>query len=227
MLLELAAFNLDSCRIATNVGVDRLELCENYTNGGITPTLDYFKEARRLFPADIFVMIRPREGNYVFSDEEFEEMLISLEQFKKAGANGFVSGFFTDNEIINISQLLRFVEICYPLPVTFHRSFDLLIDWKSGLDQLIECGCKRLLTSGDGKTAFEGRSRLKEMKEYVKERLIILPGGGIRSSNLQEIINTCHPREVHSAALAADASITGNYTADKNELEELRKILSF
>jgi copper homeostasis protein len=221
MQLELACFNLESSRIAAAVGVHRLELCEDYTCGGLTPSMEYFREARKVFPNDIFVMIRPRAGDYIFSDAEFNLMLQDVEKFKAAGANGFVSGFFTPSGAINEEQLKRFVEACHPLPVTFHRSFDLLPDWKSGLDLLIQHGCTRLLTSGDGPTAYDGRMRLKEMMDHAGTKLLILPGGGIRSSNIREIIHTCHPAEVHSAALSSTAVHDNNYTADEDELQLL------
>ncbi len=226
MQLELACFHPESARIAAAVGVHRLELCEDYTCGGLTPSMEYFREARKIFPRDLFVMIRPRAGDYIFSDAEFSKMTADVKTFKAAGANGFVSGFFTASGTINEEQLHRFVEACHPLPLTFHRSFDLLPDGKFGLDLLIRCGCTRLLTSGDGPTAYEGRMRLKEMMDHAGTKLLILPGGGIRSSNVSEIIATCHPAEVHSAALSATAGLDNNYTADKNELERLLRILN-
>lgn len=225
MLLELACFTPESSRIAAAVGVHRLELCEDYTCGGRTPSMDYFRQARKDFPRDIFVMIRPRAGDYIFSDTEFSKMTADVKAFKAAGANGFVSGFFSTSGAINEEQLKRFVNACHPFPFTFHRSFDLLPDWKSGLDLLIRCGCTRLLTSGDGPTAYDGSMRLKEMMDYAGTKLIILPGGGIRSSNIKEIISTCHPEEVHSAALSSTAVQNNIYTADQTELERLLGIL--
>ncbi len=225
MLLELACFNPASSRIAAAVGVHRLELCEDYPSGGRTPSMDYFRETRRVFQGDIFVMIRPRAGDYVFSETEFSKMTVEVKAFKSAGANGFVSGFFTEEGAINEEQLKRFMAACHPLPVTFHRSFDLLPDWTSGLDLLIRCGCTRLLTSGDGSTAYEGRMRLKEMMDYVGKKLIILPGGGIRASNVSEIIAACHPLEVHSAALSSTAGHGNNYTADEQELKQLMEFI--
>lgn len=163
MHLELACFNPESARIAEVVGVHRLELCEDYTSGGITPSLNFFTEARKLFHDKIFVMIRPRPGSFVYSEEEFHTMLQSLEKFKALGADGFVCGFMNEDQTINENQLGKFIEQCHPFPFTFHRAFDQINDWKLGLDILLKQGCKRLLTSGDGKTAFEGKERLKEM----------------------------------------------------------------
>ncbi|MBL7925220.1 MAG: hypothetical protein JNL88_13540 [Bacteroidia bacterium] len=221
MLLELACFHPDSVRIAATVGVHRLELCEEYTCGGLSPSPDFFHAARRAFPNDIFVMIRPRPGNFIYTEAEFSAMLRAADAYKRAGANGFVSGFFDAGGNIHRDQLRRFVEACHPLPLTFHRSFDQLSDWSHGLDLLIDVGCRRLLSSGMASSAHAGRFRLKEMMEYAGEQLLILPGGGIRASNVGDLVHTCHPAEIHSAAILPESLTEGKFTADESELRAL------
>ncbi|MBK9637444.1 MAG: copper homeostasis protein CutC [Bacteroidetes bacterium] len=221
MLLELATFNIESVHIAVAAGVHRLELCEDYTCGGVTPSLNYFNEARKLFHDKIFVMIRPRPGSFVYSDQEFETMLRSLEEFKSLGADGFVCGFMNDDQTINENQLGKFIEQCQPFSFTFHRAFDQVRDWKLGLDILLKYGCERVLTSGDGKTAEEGMVRLKEMIDYVKGELMILPGGGIRSSNLESILDACQPEEIHTAGITQENLLNGKFIADENELMKM------
>lgn len=221
MLLELATFNIESVHIAIATGVHRLELCEDYTCGGVTPSLNYFNEARKLFHDKIFVMIRPRPGTFVYSEEEFNTMLRSLEKFKSLGADGFVCGFMNDKLTINENQLGKFIEQCRPFPFTFHRAFDQVRDWKLGLDILLKYGCERVLTSGDGKTADEGMVRLKEMIDYVKGELMILPGGGIRSSNLERILDVCQPEEIHTAGILEENLRNGKFVADENELKKM------
>ncbi len=218
MLLELATFNIESVHIAVSSGVNRLELCEDYSSGGITPSLNFFSEARKLFHKDIFVMIRPRPGSFVYSDDEFEKMLQSVETFKTLGADGFVSGFMTEDQTINENQLEIFTTECQPLPFTFHRAFDQVRDWKLGLDILLKYGCARVLTSGDGKTAEVGKGRLKDMMDYVKGELIILPGGGIRSNNLESILDGCQPEEIHTAGITQENLLNGKFVANENEL---------
>jgi copper homeostasis protein len=224
--LELATFTLASCRIASELGVHRLELCEDYTVGGVTPSLEFFEQARKIFSGKIMVMIRPRAGTFIYSEDEFNTMLGDLEKFKKAGADGFVSGFFNSDHTIHENQLNQFVNNCEPFPFTFHRSFDEIQDWKEGLDVLIENGCTRLLTSGDGKNALEGLGRLKEMMDYVKDDLIILPGGGIRSENLQAILDVCSPKEIHTAGILKENLQDGKFVADRGELLKMLQILS-
>lgn len=218
MLLELATFNIESVHIAVAAGVHRLELCEDYTFGGVTPSLPYFREARKVFKKEIFVMIRPRAGSFVYSADEFNTMLADVEKFKSIGADGFVSGCMSDDQTINESQLAQFVSACNPLPFTYHRSFDGILDWKKGLDILVKFGCTRLLTSGDGKTAAEGARRLKEMMDYVEGKLIILPGGGVRSTNLQQLLDACQPGEIHTAGILPENLHKGNFIADESEL---------
>lgn len=222
MLLELATFHLNSVRIAWDVGVHRLELCEDYSCGGLTPSDSFFDQAREQFHRDIFIMIRPRPGDYIFSDVEVDKMAEDIRKFRLRGANGFVSGCFADEQTIQINHLKKILEACDGLPFTFHRSFDAIRDWKKGLEVLMEAGCTRLLTSGDGRTAEEGRFRLEEMMDFCGDQLIILPGGGIRAGNVQKIIDACHPLEVHSAALVKNSG----ETADAGEIKALVQILN-
>lgn len=221
MKLELATFTLASCRIAAELGVHRLEICEDYTVGGVTPSLEFFEQAREIFPGKIMVMIRPRAGSFIYSAEEFNNMLRAIELFKKAGADGFVSGFINSDHTINENQLNQFVNNCEPFPFTFHRSFDEIQNWKAGLDVLVKYGCARLLTSGDGKNALEGLGRLKEMMDYVGEDLIILPGGGIRSSNIENILEVFRPAEIHTAAISNSDVLNKGFVADKMELQSI------
>ncbi len=222
MLLELATFCIDSVPLAEKAGVQRLELCEQYACGGVTPGMEYFIKARALFSGEIFVMVRPRDGGYIYSDDEFKVMLDHVKAFHRAGADGFVGGFFSSPQEIHEVQLKEFIEACDGRPVTFHRSFDALTDWKKGLDILMKSGCSRLLTSGDGIGAFEGRFRLAEMIAYAGENLKILPGGGIRSSNVMELMEVCQPTEIHTAALRKD----GSELVDETELGEIIRLIN-
>lgn len=222
MLLELATFHAASVPVAEKCGVHRLELCEGYAVGGLTPSVALFEFARAAFSADIFVMIRPRGGDFRFNGDEAKVMLKAIRQFRDLGANGLVSGCFRPDGEMDTGLLLRMVDACEGLPFTFHRAFDELADWKKGLDALMNAGCARLLTSGDGKTAEEGLVRLKEMQEFCKGALTVLPGGGIRAHNLLRIIKGCGPAEIHTAAITKPQQ----EVADAVELETMLEILT-
>ncbi len=226
MKLELATFTIASCRIAADLGVHRLELCENYLAGGVTPSTNFFEDARAIFQGEIMVMIRPRPGSFVYSEYEFERMLQSVETFKELGADGFVGGFMNEDQTINKKQLGQFLNVCQPLPFTFHRAFDQILDWKLGLDILLKYGCARVLTSGDGKTAEEGKFRLQEMIDYVNGELIILPGGGVRSMNLQTILDECCPTEIHTAGILEENLRNGKFDADESELLKMLTMMN-
>ena len=159
MKLEIACFNLESALIAQQGGADRIELCDDFSVGGITPNYGTFETARKLISIDLFVMIRPRGGNFIYSDEEFEQMKRDILHFKKMNANGFVFGVLIEDGSINKKQNKELVELAHPLPCNFHRAFDVSKNLIKNLEDVIECGFKTILTSGQTKSAMEGESR--------------------------------------------------------------------
>lgn len=207
--LELAVFHPASTAIAEATGVQRIELCENYAAGGLTPSIDLLHTTRKGYRGLVFVMIRPRPGDFVYTDSEFAEMLQQVETFRSEGVDGFVTGMLDKVNTIDSKKLEAFMKACGPVPVTFHRAFDQVEDWRNGLDVLIAAGCSRVLTSGGAPSAIEGLNRLREMIEYGAGRITILPGGGIRSSNVLTIIKRIYPKELHTAAIV---------NTDRNEI---------
>ena len=218
MLLEIACFNLQSCLIAQQTGANRIELCENYSVGGITPSEKLITEARTKTQIDLFVMIRPREGNFIYTASEFELMKKQIQFCKQNNCNGVVFGILTNENKFDKIRCTELVEIAKPMPCTFHRAYDEIENSEQALEEIIECGFSRILTSGKQKTAIEGISLLKDLVKKANGRIIIIPGGGIRSSNITELINTTDANEFHSAALTNTSSITDEV--------EIRKLLS-
>jgi copper homeostasis protein len=200
-LLELAVFRAESVIVAADTGVQRIEACEDYAAGGVTPSLEFFKSARKAFSGDVFVMIRPRAGDFVYAEPEFKDMLQSVHILSEEGADGFVAGFLQESGEINEAQLKRFTDACAGKPFTFHRAFDLVRDWRQSMDVLMQHGCSRVLSSGGQPTAMQGRYRLKEMQEHAGERMIVLPGGSVRASVAPQLLDTFPFRELHSAAV--------------------------
>lgn len=216
--LELAVFHPGSLLLAQSEGVRRIELCEDYAAGGLTPSLDLLQFTRTVYHGLVFVMIRPRPGEFVYTDREFDTMLRQVERFRMEGVDGFVTGVLDDHNSIDRKRLELFLKACGPVPVTFHRAFDKVPDWRNGLETLIDTGCTRVLTSGGAATAMQGLDRLREMVDYAAGRIIILPGGGVRSTNAQDLVVALACTELHSAAIRPGSL---NPVADGTELNAL------
>lgn len=214
--LEIACFNLESALIAQQGGADRIELCDDFSCGGITPNYGTFETASKLISVDLFVMIRPRGGNFIYSTEEFEQMKKDILHFKKMNANGFVFGILNEDGSINIDQNKKLVELASPFICTFHRAFDVSKDLKKNLEDVIECGFKTILTSGQTKSAIEGIEQLKQLVELSKNRIVIMPGGGVRSSNIEFIKEHVVTSYYHSSG------IVKNDVADLQEVKSLK-----
>lgn len=220
VLVELAVFNLSSVNVAAQCNVHRIELCSDYAVGGVSPSLNDFREARKKFSGKIFVMIRLRPGNFVYADDEFDLMLSTMLLFKNAGADGFVAGFLTDDAKVNISQTQNFVNACAPLPVTFHRAIDECSNYGDAVDAVVKCGVKRILSTGTAPSAFQGKQLLNNIQQKYSDQLIVVAGGGVRSRGLSDFLIDSTISEVHSAAiLPGNADI-----ADADEVSRLKSI---
>lgn len=220
MLLEIACFNLESALIAQKAGAHRIELCENYLEGGITPSEKLFLETKQSLQIEIFVMIRPRSGNFNYSDDDFSLMKKQIVFFKENKCDGFVFGILTSQNKIDTVRNKELVELAKPLPCTFHRAFDETENSESALQDVINCGFKRILTSGKQKTAIEGIDLISSLIKKASDRIIIIPGGGIRASNISVLKNNTGATEFHSAAILNSGEI-----ADENEIKNILSAL--
>lgn len=218
MLLEVACFNLESCLIAQKAGAKRVELCQNYSIGGITPDKNTIIETRKQLQIDLFVMIRPREGNFIYSDTEFDQMKEQISFCKQNNCNGVVFGILTKEHQVDVSRCKELTELAKPMECTFHRAFDEAENINYALEDCFTSGFTRILTSGKKKTAREGIENLQKLIEKAKNRIKIMPCGGIRSSNISELLNRTVATEFHSAALT-DKSETANE-------EEIKKLIA-
>ncbi len=215
--LEIACFNLESALVAQNGGADRIELCDDLASGGITPNYGTFETARKLITIDLFVMIRPRGGNFFYSDEEFEQMKKDILHFSKMNANGFVFGILNEDGSVNVNRNKELVELAHALPCSFHRAFDVSRNLLKNLEDVIDCGFKTVLTSGQTKSAIEGLEQLKQLVEHSKGRIVIMPGGGVRSSNIELIKEKVPTSFYHSSAIVKDT------IADLQEVKSLKE----
>lgn len=199
--IEIACFNPESAIIAFENGADRIELCDGLSEGGTTPDFETMKGLRTKITIPIFVMIRPRGGDFTYSEVEFEQMKKELVQLKSLGADGFVFGILDQNDEVNVEQNKVLVELADPLPCTFHRAFDRATNLEDSLEKVIDCGFKTILTSGQKPNVSEGKENLKKLVELSDGRIEILVGGGLRSTNIEEIREFTSAGYFHSSAI--------------------------
>jgi copper homeostasis protein len=200
MLLEIAVFNLQSALLALNIGVDRLELCENPNEGGTTPSYGTLKLVREKVSIPVFPIIRPRGGDFLYTPEEFETMQKDILLCKELGYEGVVIGLLNADGTIDKQRTKQLIDLAYPLEITFHRAFDRTIDPLQALEDIIDCGCTRILTSGQVPNAFDGKDLLKQLVTQADDRITIMPGSGVRSSNIKALAAYTGATELHSSA---------------------------
>lgn len=219
--LEIACFNLDSALIAQENGADRVELCIQMNLGGTTPPIELIKQARNKLDIELYVMIRPRGGNFVYSKDEFDIMKNNIIEIKKLNVQGFVFGILNEDNTINKTQNKELVELANPFPCTFHRAFDEVLHPLMTLEEIIECGFQTILTSGNASNVNDGINQLEIVVQKANNRIAIMPGGGLRSSNLTEILHKTKATFFHSSAITDATEI-----ANPIEIQKLKAILN-
>jgi len=200
MLLEIAVFNIQSAMLAAQSGADRIELCENPYDGGTTPSYGTLITVREKIAIPVFPIIRARGGDFFYTDDEFAVMQKDVLLCKQLGFEAVVIGLLNKVAGIDTERTKRLVELAYPLEVTFHRAFDRTKDTFQSLEDIIACGCQRILTSGQVPNAYEGRDLIKKLVEQADDRIIIMPGSGVRSSNIKALADYTGATELHSSA---------------------------
>ena len=199
--LEIACFNLKSALIAQENGADRVELCANMKEGGTTPDFKIAEQARKELDIDLNVMIRPRGGDFVYTDAEFEQMKSEIVALKKLNIDGFVFGILDREGNVNMDQNQELVALADPIPCTFHRAFDVVNNVYQSLENVIECGFKTILTSGQKENVVEGITILAELVKKANNRIVIMPGGGLRSTNIGLLKEKTNATFYHSSAI--------------------------
>jgi copper homeostasis protein len=224
-VLEISVESVERAAAAARGGADRIELCAQLAVGGITPREELMRAARAAVQVPIFAMIRPRAGDFVYSAKEFADMRASIELAKGLEGDGVVLGLLTADGLVDVARTRDLVETAKPLPVTFHRAFDECADQLAALEDVIQTGAKRILTSGGGASAAAGAEMLARLVAAAGERITILPGAGIHTGNIAEVVRTTGAREFHSGL----SSVVGR-GADEREfqagVEQLAKELS-
>ncbi len=197
--VELCSATQEAVLLAKDLQLDRIELCQNLEQGGLTPSYGMIEYALEL-GLETHVLIRPRAGGFCYSQQELNIIFKDIISCKKMGANGIVIGALKNNFEIDQDVLKHIKSISGDMSLTFHRAFDETIDWKKSMDILIKHKFKRILTSGFCSNVEQGFSVLKEMIAYSNDRIEIMPGGGISSSNVKKIIQELKPKGLHFSA---------------------------
>ena len=218
-ILEIACFSQEGAQLAAASGAQRIELCSNYSSGGITPNFEALIHLKESIEIPVFIMIRPRPGNFIYSTWEMKEMEKSIFKFKETGADGFVFGALTqDNELDQ--KICSFLsKLASPLPCTLHRAFDLIQDKPKAINQSINAGFARILTSGGTGSVTENMHGLERIVKQAANKIIIIAGGGIRSQIIPGLKAITGLNEVHSSAII-------DKEKEMPDVGEIQKILS-
>lgn len=237
--IEIAVTDYTTAKSAVEGGADRIELCTALTEGGITPSFGLIQQCRNDFDIAIFPILRPRSGDFLYTEEEFDIIKRDALLCKQIGCDGVVVGFLNSDGTINQKPTADIVEAVYPLEVTFHRAFDRCNDPLTALEAIIDAGCQRILTSGQQPTAMEGVDLIKELVNAANDRIIIMPGSGVRKENIKTLAETTGAVEFHTSLRNTKNSSMEyihpafNHSAESYinpyiatlEVEELRKAL--
>jgi copper homeostasis protein len=197
MIIEACVNSAVSAIEAQKGGADRVELCENLHDGGTTPSAGSIRFARENLHIGLFVMIRPRGGDFLYSDDEFEIMKEDIKVAKELGADGAVFGILKPDGTIDLERMKTLVDLARPMGITCHRAFDMTADPFQAMEDLIPLGIDRILTSGQQKTAPEGAALIGELINKSNGRIIIMPGSGVKEDNIEELIGKTGATEVH------------------------------
>ncbi|MDO6436567.1 copper homeostasis protein CutC [Cyclobacterium sp. 1_MG-2023] len=199
ILLESPVYTLEAALLAVENGVDRLELCADFGEGGTTPSLGLLKVIKSRVEVPVFVMIRPRGGDFVYSELEIAVMKEDIKSFLSQGADGFVFGILNKAGKVNQADCLQLVQSAEGKPCTFHRAFDVVDDKKVALEEIIQLGFKRILTSGGENSVMEGMPLILNLLMQAKGRIIILPGGGLMLQDIADLNMTGLLKEIHAS----------------------------
>lgn len=225
-VLETPVYTLEAALLAAEYGVDRLELCADFGEGGTTPSAGMLLHIKSQVDIPVFVMIRPRGGDFVYSAGELEVMKKDISLFKSLGADGFVFGVLDTQGYVDKEACAVLLEASEDLPCTFHRAIDASADLEKSLEDIIAAGFDRILTSGGMATVSAGLENIKKMMQCAGNRIVVIPGGGTLPSHMDELAATGHLKEVHSSCKTYRDSLSeffnpglklseGNETVDK------------
>jgi copper homeostasis protein len=206
MVLEVCIDSVESAIAAERGGSKRVELCSGLVEGGLTPGAGLIASVRRRVAIDVFVMIRPRGSDFLYSDLEFDVMGEEIAQARRLGADGIVLGLLDEAGRVDVERTRELVELASPLPVTFHRAIDMTPDPAEAVEDVIATGAQRILTSGGAASVTQGMGEIARMVKVARGRIAIMPGGGISPANIAAVALGTGASEFHSSARTAVSS---------------------
>jgi copper homeostasis protein len=239
---ELCAYSVEACQIAARLGVNRVELCASPAEGGVTPSLATIERVSKIPNLDLSVMIRPRGGDFLYSEDEFQTMLLDIEYARKAGATGVVFGILTADGKVDVERTRQLVEAAGDMETTFHRAVDMTEDYAQAVEDIIAAGCKRILTSGSYDKAIDGIENIAKAVEISHGRIEIMAGSGVVAKNAKQLMEV----GVDALHFSAKCMVMGGMiyrnprismggsdavdefalrTVDENEVKEILKLI--
>jgi copper homeostasis protein len=200
MKIEVVVYNVESALEAQKGGADRIELCDNPGEGGTTPSVGIIELVRKNLNIEVYVMIRPRGGDFVYTNLEVEAMMRDIDICKELKIEGVVFGILNEEGRIDRERCKKLIEHARPLKVTCHRAFDMTRDAVEALEDCVEAGFDRILTSGRLPSAMEGSGLIRQLVQQAKSRIIMMPGGGINEQNVVDLLEETGVKEIHFSA---------------------------
>jgi copper homeostasis protein len=210
--VEICVDSLESAIAAERGGAQRVELCSDLLEGGITPSAGLIATARKKISIGLHVMIRPRGGDFVYTDDEFDVMRRDVLMAKQLGADGVVVGLLDADANVDVQRTRELVKIARPLTTTFHRAFDISAGLGRSIEDVVEAGADRILTSGGAETAVGGAATIRNLVERGNGRVIIMACGGIDDQNVQTVLENTGVREIHAGLRTPIASLTQSHS---------------
>lgn len=222
MKIELCAASVEAIKAANSLGLDRIELCANLEQGGLTPSLGFINLALDL-GIETHVLIRPRIGGFQYSNEEVDVILKEIESIANFGVHGIVLGALNDRMRINREVMMECKNLWKDRSITFHRAFDDLVEWKSELKWLMDQGYTRVLSSGVSRSIENGIPILAEMKKYAQNTIQIMAGGGVNLANVAQILSTVSPDSIHFSGTSKESLEPKSLFSETRLIFDLKK----